>query len=510
MRHRTHSRLLLALVVLSLLLPTRLGATSLSIGGAEYFIDTDPGPGNGIPLPAKDGAFGDSQEEVELANVDITGLGLGLHTLYVRMKSSNGPWGPARAFRFHVTQGQSIAAAEYFIDADPGPGKGTPLPARDGAFDGLEERVELADLDTSGLSVGKHTLYIRMQDSDRRWGPTRRLGFTVSPPTYIAAAEYFINNDPGPGNGIPFPASDGAFDERTEELELLATLSPSFLEGPHTLYVRARDSLSRWSDARWQGFTVMQVSTYTLTITKAGTGNGTVTSSPAGIDCGTDCSENYTGDTSVTLTATPDGGSTFAGWRDPCSGTGPCTLTLDGAKTAVAIFTIPLTIGASVLEGEVGMAYQGSLGISGGLPPYTISVVKGALPAGLSLNSEGIVGTPTKAGNSRFTVRATDWLNSLVSKKAGMKVFKALSISTKRLKKGKVGKKYSATLTATGGKKSYTWSLVSGSLPGGLSLNSSTGKIAGIPTASGSFTLTFQMVDVLGGEASKSFLLDIN
>lgn len=249
---------------------------------------------------------------------------------------------------------------------------------------------------------------------------------------------------------------------------------------------------------------------FTLMVAKAGSGSGTVTSNPPGIDCGTDCLESYTSGTSVTLTATPGNGSTFVGWRDACSGTGPCTLIMDSAKTATAILITPLTIGASALGGEVGMDYYGSLEISGGLPPYTVGVVKGALPPGLSSNSEGITGTPTKAGISSFTVQVTDDLDSSVSKKVRMRVFNALNIPTRNLRKGKVGKKYNAVLKATGGKKPYIWSLFAGSLPEGLSLKSSTGKITGTPTAPGSSNPAFQVTDALGNTVSKSLSLDIN
>jgi hypothetical protein len=80
--------------------------------------------------------------------------------------------------------------------------------------------------------------------------------------------------------------------------------------------------------------------TFALTVTKDGTGTGTVTSSPAGINCGADCSETYDANTAVTLTPTPDTFSTFAGWSGACSGTGSCVVTMDAAKTVNATFTL--------------------------------------------------------------------------------------------------------------------------------------------------------------------------
>ncbi len=77
---------------------------------------------------------------------------------------------------------------------------------------------------------------------------------------------------------------------------------------------------------------------FTLTVTKAGTGTGTVKSSPDGIRCGTDCIEAYSNGTVVTLTATPAAGSTFAGWSGACTGTGSCVVTMNAAKAVTATF----------------------------------------------------------------------------------------------------------------------------------------------------------------------------
>jgi hypothetical protein len=77
---------------------------------------------------------------------------------------------------------------------------------------------------------------------------------------------------------------------------------------------------------------------YPVSVSKAGMGMGTISSYPAGINCGTGCSANYTSGTQVTLTATADSGSTFAGWSGACAGTGNCTLMVDAAKSVTATF----------------------------------------------------------------------------------------------------------------------------------------------------------------------------
>ena len=78
--------------------------------------------------------------------------------------------------------------------------------------------------------------------------------------------------------------------------------------------------------------------TYALTVSKSGTGSGTVTSSPAGISCGSDCSESYASGTSVTLTASAAGGSSFAGWSGACSGSGTCNVSMTAARSVTATF----------------------------------------------------------------------------------------------------------------------------------------------------------------------------
>jgi hypothetical protein len=82
------------------------------------------------------------------------------------------------------------------------------------------------------------------------------------------------------------------------------------------------------------------IPSYTLTVNKTGTGNGTVTSTPPGINCGSDCSEVYLSNTSVSLTAAEEPGSIFTGWSGDCSGTGTCTVAMDAVKSVTANFDL--------------------------------------------------------------------------------------------------------------------------------------------------------------------------
>ena len=76
--------------------------------------------------------------------------------------------------------------------------------------------------------------------------------------------------------------------------------------------------------------------THNLKISKAGDGEGTITSTPEGINCGTDCTEDYAEGTSVTLKAAPSVPTTsFVGWEGDCTGVGDCVLTMDKAKEVI-------------------------------------------------------------------------------------------------------------------------------------------------------------------------------
>ena len=142
---------------------------------------------------------------------------------------------------------------------------------------------------------------------------------------------------------------DGNFDYVTNQVQWAGT--PRTL--PNSLYLTGKpaffgDNTWPWVDpvgtaklytlparARFDGG---NPNPFDLTVTKAGTGSGTVTSSPAGINCGTACRMSYDAGTVVTLTAAAAGGSTFTGWSGACSGTGLCQVTMAAVKSVGASF----------------------------------------------------------------------------------------------------------------------------------------------------------------------------
>jgi Tol biopolymer transport system component len=83
---------------------------------------------------------------------------------------------------------------------------------------------------------------------------------------------------------------------------------------------------------------------FALTVNRAGAGNGSVLSNPAGINCGATCEAVFDGGTQVTLTANAMAGSMFAGWSGACLGTGTCRVTMSKARTVTATF-VPTVAG---------------------------------------------------------------------------------------------------------------------------------------------------------------------
>ncbi|WP_296698825.1 InlB B-repeat-containing protein [Thiocapsa sp. UBA6158] len=105
---------------------------------------------------------------------------------------------------------------------------------------------------------------------------------------------------------------------------------------------------------------------YALTVSRSGSGSGSVISSPAGIDCGSDCSESYVSGTAVTLTAAPASSAVFGGWSGACSGTSSCLITMSSAKSVTATFNSVPSYQLTVKTRGSGMVTSSPAGIDCG------------------------------------------------------------------------------------------------------------------------------------------------
>ena len=190
------------------------------------------------------------------------------------------------------------------------------------------------------------------------------------------------------------------------------------------------------------------------------------------------------------VTGTPTASGTFTVEVTDALGNSStsCMITINGSLSVTC---------AAVNTGTVGVFFDsGAMTVTGGTAPYTFSIGSGPLPAGLTLNpSTGeVTGTPTAPG--AFTVQVTDSLGG-VGTACMIAINPPLSVTCAANNTGTVGVPFnSGSMTVTGGAMPYTFSIGSGMLPAGLTLNTSTGAVTGTPTASGTFTV--QVTDALG------------
>jgi hypothetical protein len=181
-----------------------------------------------------------------------------------------------------------------------------------------------------------------------------------------------------------------------------------------------------------------------------------------------------------------------------------------------------ITIAPPTLPGgTVGVAYSQAITGSGGTAPYTFGVTVGTLPAGLTLTAAGLLaGTPTTPGTVTFTIRGTDALGCfadvvrtvvVVAAPVTPPVCPVVTLSPATIGNGLVGQAWSQTLTASGGTAPYTFGLVSGALPTGVTLTTvgGLGLLSGTSTTNGSYAFTIRATDSLGCLAERAYVVAI-
>ncbi len=228
---------------------------------------------------------------------------------------------------------------------------------------------------------------------------------------------------------------------------------------------------------------------------------------------------DQTGPTTFAMAGYSSGGLFLGPWDIAYVGlhdslvTGGTYTSLLAALTSTYITPAPPDITTTSLpDGTVGVSYSETIGVTGGTAPITFSVLSGSLPGGLSLDTSTgeISGTPTTAGSYSFTIRATDDAAATDDQALSIDVSPGPpDITTTSLPDGHVGDAYSETISLTGGVGSITWSVLSGSLPAGLSLDTSTGEISGTPTTVGTSSFTIRATDTTPDHDDQAFSIDV-
>lgn len=225
-----------------------------NIAAIEYFFDNDPGFGNGIPLTT----FTNSSAVNGIsANISVAGLSEGMHWLTIRAKDSNQKWSPAivrpiiKVLIPTVSNLPNIVKIEYFFDTDPGFGNGINYPIAVGQ----QINNIVIDLPITNLNEGPHWLSVRVKDEQNKWTTVITRPFfkeAIFTPAALAEAEYFIDTDPGFGNGVDLSINPNSINGRTMATMLDSGLLHENINltnisvGEHKLFVRIKDTKGNW------------------------------------------------------------------------------------------------------------------------------------------------------------------------------------------------------------------------------------------------------------------------
>ena len=239
--------------LVAIMAPTFVTA-QINLQKAEYFIDTDPGFGMASNIPVSNIPV----LQDKIASINLTGVTEGLHNLFIRVQDANNRWSiTSRTVFFRggptVSGLSNIIKAEYFIDTDPGFGKGASLPVTAGTnLANISAPVNL-----TGITEGLHTLFIRTQDANSHWSMSNRATFfrgsinNAGLPN-IVKAEYFVDTDPGFGAATEVPLADAV---NISNFNFNANLA-GVTAGLHRFFLRSLDANGRWSITSTDTFSI--------------------------------------------------------------------------------------------------------------------------------------------------------------------------------------------------------------------------------------------------------------
>ena len=159
---------------------------------------------------------------------------------------------------------------------------------------------------------------------------------------------------------------------------------------------------------------------------------------------------------------------------------------------------------------EVGVPFRTALRARGGSGIFAWSLASGRLPEGLRLFPDGsIEGTPRSDGTFRFTASAKDTEGRTVGWKVALAVAPRLRVPSQELPRAQLGRTYRVVLLSVGGVGTTRWKLTRGRLPRGLRLDSTHGRLTGLPNEAGTHFFTLEVRDELRVTGTRAFRIVI-
>ena len=234
---------------------------------AEYFLDTDPGLSNGIPIsfPVVSGAINGTFA----VPIPLT-TNIGTHTLVIRTKTPNRFFSLNEARKFTVRNDSSLDSSEYFIDVDPGVGNGIPIsfPLVANTINGTFP-VPIPP----AITTGAHTLVIRTKTPGSFFSHNEARKFTIRNNFVYNTIEYFIDADPGVGNGNFITIGGATVNQLLGQYSFNNTLTDEHILGFRTKTSNGNYSLT--TTRKFFGKTRITTNEYFID-TDPGLGNGTL------------------------------------------------------------------------------------------------------------------------------------------------------------------------------------------------------------------------------------------
>lgn len=233
----------------------------------EYYFDDEGADGSGITVAV------DAESIDQTFDISVEGLSNGTHILFVRVRDAGGAWSiPShRLIQVVGSSFEDIVQAEYFWNNDPGFGNGNSLPLDAFLVD------QAFDLSAEGLANGVHILFIRVKNAKGQWSLSTQhvvqVGSQGNALADVVLGEYFVDVDPGEGQGEPIAMGPSYLIDDQFDLTMPGNLTP----GSHWLYVRVKNEYGYWSQAVGQLINVCSITIPTVAITGNDCIGGTAT-----------------------------------------------------------------------------------------------------------------------------------------------------------------------------------------------------------------------------------------